>query len=164
MAQSTTAAGTPSKKGAKRAAGRSSGAADTFKLADHLESVETLSWDDLMLDTKLEKGQVRPVEHTHVCNLVQHYDINEPFELELTVHLDQGVAHCPCRFSVAKLPLSSLPQPSFPSSCQWFFTLPSLISPPKGIVQWMEPTVVVTSSMPFHSCACLPTMQAWASM
>ena len=105
MAEPAAAGSTPQKKTAKRAAGRGGGAPDVFKLSDHVEAIEQLPWDEMMLDTRLDKGQVRPVEQSHVNNLVAHYDINEPYELELTVHLDQGM-HPSAHVALASLPLS----------------------------------------------------------
>lgn len=93
MAESSTSG----KRGVKRGPHGSHGgvgSGDTFRIQEFVDRMENIGWEELMVDQNQTKGQVRAISQRHVSELVTHFMTNEPMELELTVHLDQGDPCC----------------------------------------------------------------------
>ena len=77
------------KKGSKKDRGEE--AVEKFSVGQYVEKTEILSGDVINIDRELNHGQVRPVMEKNVQDLIQHYEVNEPDELTLTVVKDRGM-------------------------------------------------------------------------
>ena len=84
------------KKGSKRGVPGGVGSGDTSWMHDFVDRVETISWEELMLDQKQTKDQVRAISDRHANELVTHLLTNESVELELTVYLHKGAPSSLC--------------------------------------------------------------------
>lgn len=64
---------------------------EAFNTADWMTGEELLDFSKLKIDEKMEYGQVRTVQPSHVASLVKHYTVNKPTMIQLTVWPDQSM-------------------------------------------------------------------------
>lgn len=64
---------------------------EAFDVNKHIEKVEEVGFEELMLDVQQRMGQTRPVDMQHVEALVENFQANPPHMLEVTCWLDQSV-------------------------------------------------------------------------
>ena len=89
MATSSNPAASPSKKGTKKE--KAEETVERFSVGQFVEKTEVLPADKLNIDRDLSHGQVRTVDEGHVQDLMEHYNVNEPDELQMTVVKDRGI-------------------------------------------------------------------------
>ena len=68
----------------------------TFSVNQYFDRTVQLTAEQLAIDVKQQRGQIRPVSEQHVTGLMEYFRQNEPVELELWVTLDQGMLHSLC--------------------------------------------------------------------
>ena len=94
MAVPSTTAGSLSKKGPSKE--KAEDADDDFSVGQFVERTEVLPADKLVIDRDLSHGQVRTVDEGHVRDLMEHYNVNEPDEIRVTVVKEQGMPRLCC--------------------------------------------------------------------